>query len=485
MKADWPDALIALYLKWNCLTNVIHMNSVSISRLFVVLAFVSVLFGSAAAADMPPATRPKPLSISIEDAVSIGMRQNRELEIARLDKRIAGQKIRESWSEVLPHISSNVSYTRSIEPSLLFLPENSFPGISGPLRISSDNSVVGTLKVDQNIFKLSAIAGIRASSLVKKISEESYRQSSAEVETNIRKAYYDALISREKVALVEQSLSRWEEARKDTNALFRQGVAADIDTLKAFLSVENLKPDLIKARSSVMIASTRLKNAMGIDQSTEIELSDKLIYHEQSLPPDLGAACAEALEKRPDVRSLTLQLKAEDEKVMAARSEGMPSLAAFGQLQMQSQFNDDQSPDVNGWPTTSSVGLQLSVPIFSGFGTSARIEQSKISRLQTRTRLEDLKEQVRADVEIRLWNLLEARKRIEVQSKTISVAERSYRITMLRLREGIGSRLELTDAELQLNTAKTNYLQAVYDYLVASVEFDKSLGRVVPINRKS
>jgi outer membrane protein TolC len=420
------------------------------------------------------------MAISIEDAVGIGMKQNRDIEIARLDQRMAGQKVRESWAEVLPHLTSNVTYTRSIEPSLLFLPENTFPGVSGPLKISSDNTIVGTLKLEQNIFKLSAIAGIRAASLVKKISQEAYRQSCATVETNIRKAYYDALISHEKVRLVEQSIARWEDARRDTNALFRQGVAADIDTLKAFLSVENLKPDLIRARSEVMTASTRLKNVIGVDQSTVLELTDKLVYKDQSVPPDLSVAYAEALNRRPDVRSLMLQLEAEGEKVMAARSEGMPTLGAFGLLQKQSQFNDNQPMNVNGWPTTSSVGLQLSVPIFSGFGTSARIEQAKITKLQTKTRLEDLKEQVRAEVEIRIWNLLEARKRIEVQSKTISVAERSYRITRLRLREGVGSRLELSDAELQLNTAKINYLRAVYDYLVASVELEKSLGRTVP-----
>ncbi|NTU94247.1 MAG: TolC family protein [Chlorobiaceae bacterium] len=456
------------------------MNSVIISRFTAFMLLFMTSIGTVWAVDKPA---PKPASrlvISIEDAVGIGMKRNRELEIARLDQRMAGQKARESWAEVLPHVTSSVTYTRTIEPSLLFLPENTFPGISGPIRIGSDNSVVGTLRVDQNIFKLSAIAGIRASSLVKKISKESFRQSSADVEANIRKAYFDALIAREKLVLVEQSIARWDESRRDTNALFRQGVAADIDTLKAYLSVENLKPDLIRARSSVMTASTRLKSVMGIEQETELELTDRLLYQDRPVPADLPTAYAEALKNRPDVRSLTLQLEAEDEKVTAVRSEGMPSLSAFGQMQMQSQFNDDQSPDVNGWPTTSSVGLQLSVPIFSGFGTSAKIEQSKINRMQTRTRLEELKEKVRADVEIRLWNLLEARKRIEVQSRTISVAERSYRITTLRMREGIGSRLELTDAELQLNTAKTNYLQAVYDYLVASVELEKSLGRIAP-----
>jgi len=97
--------------------------------------------------------------------------------------------------------------------------------------------------------------------------------------------------------------------------------------------------------------------------------------------------------------------------------------------------------------------------------------------MQTRTRVEDLKANIRAEVEVRLLNFRESQKRIDVQSKTISVAERSYKISLLRFKEGIGSRLELTDAELQLNKAKTNYLQAVYDYLVASVQLDRALGR--------
>ena len=97
--------------------------------------------------------------------------------------------------------------------------------------------------------------------------------------------------------------------------------------------------------------------------------------------------------------------------------------------------------------------------------------------MQTRTRVEELKANIRAEVEVRILNLRESQKRIGVQSTTISVAERNYKISLLRFKEGIGSRLELTDAELQLNKAKTNYLQALYDYLVASVQLDKALGR--------
>jgi outer membrane protein TolC len=460
----------------------------SLHRLFSFLAIFlfSVSAGRAEAASTP-AGKP-PLTISLEDAVRIGMKQNRDLEIAKLDRQMAGQKVRESWSEVLPHLTSGMTYTRTLKPTVMFLPGSLFglpDGGSRAIEVSQDNSSMVSLNLSQNIFKLSAFAGIKASSLVRKISDESFRQTNAEVVTSIRRAYYDALIASEKRKLVEQSIARWDESRKDTGSLFRQGVAADIDTLKAWLSVENLKPDLIRAQNNVAISSTKLKTVMGIDQDTEIVLSDSLVFHETESPRNVAAAYGEALEKRPDVRSLSLQLDAEKHKVTAARSEGMPTLSAFGSLDAQTQFSDKTAVDQTRWPVSSSVGLQLSVPIFSGFGTSARIEQAKIARLQTRTRFEELKSQVRADVEVRLSNLVEARRRIDVQSKTIAVAERSYRITRLRLREGIGSRLELTDAELQLNTAKTNYLQAVYDYLVAAAEMEKSLGRVSPEDLKS
>mgnify|MGYP001806100226 FL=1 len=448
----------------------------------LVLFFVCSIPGYAETKPEPLAKQP--LVISLDDAVRIGEQHNRELEIARLDRKMAGQKVRESWAEVLPHLSSSLTYTRTLKPSVMFLPVGALTGNPSlgtqAIEISSDNSSIASLNLSQNIFKLSAFAGIKAAGLVRQISDQSFRQTNAGVVTSIRRAYYDVLIATEKRKLVEQSISRWEAARKDTNALFRQGVAADIDTLKAWLSVENLRPDLIRAQNNEAITATNLKRVMGIDQETPLTLTSSLAFHEIAVPKSVAVAYGEALDKRPDVRSLSLQAEAENAKVMAARSEGLPVLSAFGQLDAQTQFNDGESISSTRWPVSSTAGLQLSVPIFSGFATSARIQQAKIERLQTRTRYEDLKSQVRADVEVRLSNVIEARKRIDVQSKTIAVAERSYRITTLRLREGIGSRLELTDAEFQLDTAKTNYLQAVYDYLVASAELEKSLGRIDP-----
>ncbi len=434
-----------------------------------------------ASSAMYAAELPESAPVTLDEAVRIGLAKSRTLEIARLDRQLAGQKIRETWSSVLPQVSTTLNYTRSLKPSILFFP-NIFQGGNGSsftaLEISADNAATATIDIRQPIFNGAAFAGIRAAGVVRRMSDEAYRNAEGTVIADIKMAYFDALISRDQLKLIEQSIARWEESRKDTKAMFRAGVAADLDTLKAYLSVENLRPDYIQAEHRVAITMTRLKNVMGIPAESNLVLQSKLEIPEVSYPKDVLSAYGEALRLRPDLHQLSLQVMAENENIAAARAEHYPLLSAFGKLESQTAFNDNTSLATSRWPVSSAVGLQVTMPIFTGFRISSKVEQAKIAQLQTRTRVEDLKANIRAEVEVRLSTLHESRKRIEVQTKTISVAERSYKISLLRFREGIGSRLELTDAELQLNKAKTNYLQAVYDYLVATVQLDRTLGRL-------
>ena len=455
------------------------MRTVKEYLLHLVVATVVAFFPALIFAAEGNADKVQVLTLSLDGAVSTGLDRNRDLQVAKLDRDIADQKVREAWAGVLPQLDAGFDYTRTLEPSVIY-----FPDITGsdstrliPLEISQDNAMVASLSLSQPVFNLKAVAGIRASSAVKKISMETYRQTEANVITEIKTAYYNVLIADEQVTILEQSISRWETALRDSRSLFREGVAADIDTLKAFLSVENIRPDLIQARNRAAVARTQLKNTVGVDPQKNIILSDSLVYRPGRYPDDLSLAYTEALLARPEVRQLELQIEAESQNVNAARAERFPAVTAVGQLQAQTQFEDGVGIGDTDWPVTSSVGLQVSLPLFTGFRISSQVEQAKLGRLQSMTRLEDLKADIRAEVEMKLSDLDESRKRIEVQDRTIRTAERSYEITLLRFREGIGSQLELSDAELQLNRAKTNYLQAVYDYLIARVECDKALGR--------
>ena len=450
------------------------------NRFRQILSFLLPILILTASSHLYAAALPANASLTLDDAVTIGLQRSRTLEIARLERDMTSQIIRETWAKVLPQVSSDFTYTRSLKPSVLFFPDI-FNGGNGntftPLVISADNAATATLNIRQALFNGSAIAGIKAAGILRKMSHEAYRNSEAAVIADIKISYFDALISRDQLKLIEQSMARWEESRKDTKAMFRQGLAADIDTLKACLSVENLRPDLIQAENRVATSMTKLKKAIGIPLDSTIVLTGKLELSSAAYPTEIAAAYHEALDQRPDLHQLSLQVQAEGEKVSAATADRYPVISAFGQLETQTAFNDNVHTSQSRWPVSTAVGLQLSLPLFTGYRTSAQIQQARITQMESRARVEDLKATIQAEVEVRLLNFRETQKRIEVQSRTINVAERSYKISQLRFKEGIGSRLELTDAELQLNKAKTNYLQAIYDHLIAAIHLDKSLGR--------
>lgn len=171
--------------------------------------------------------------------------------------------------------------------------------------------------------------------------------------------------------------------------------------------------------------------------------------------------------------------KLNQEQIAIQSAERLPKLSAIGLLQSQAQANDFRLDNYH-WPVSSYLGLQLNVPVFTGFRAVSKVRQAEITRQQSETQLANLKELVRAEVKISLSSVEEAHLRIHSQRQTVSTAELGYRITRDRWKQGIASRLDLSDAELSLTQAKSNYLQAVYNYLVASVELDKAAGQIRP-----
>lgn len=436
-----------------------------------------------------PVLSAQPLNLSLRDAVTIALKKNRELEVARLEKERSNELVRQAWGDALPTISATARYIRNIELPVTYFPSfqpiivgGQFQGFqfgpTTPITIGLDNSVTTTLSISQTLFKGSVYAGIRATKIADELSKEQFVGAKAKTISEVRKAYYDVLIANEQKKLIEQSISRGMDAHKDSRLLFQQGLAADIDTLRTFLAVENLRPNLIKAANGVEVAKTVLITKMGINKTEQIVLTDSLSYADDGQLISFDEAYTTAISERPEVKQLSLQVKAGDEYVNAAFSDFLPTLTAFGQVQLQSQFSDKDKVGDTHWPRSTYVGLELSLPIFSGFKTTAKVQQAEIEKMQVQTQLENTKEVIRSEIKVTLTNVAEAKKRIDVQRKTVQTAERSYAITRSRRAQGIGSQLELTDSELQLNQAKTNYLQAIYDYLTARVDLEKALGKI-------
>lgn len=418
--------------------------------------------------------------LTIENAVKLAIDKNRDLQVATLETTKAAQKVQEARGYALPTVAASAQYLYYFNKQVSFLP-GSFVGLGdnelATFRVGGSNAFLGGVAVSQPLFQASVRSGIKVAQLDGLATEQALADVRASVVTDVKKAYLDVLITQEQLRLQQQSIARNEQALKDARSLLAQGRASRVDTLRAFVTLENLRPTLIQLTNRIGITKTVLKRTVGLDEREEVELQDSLRYDDALFVTPGADAFLDAVQARPEVRRLELVEQLNREQIALQTAEKQPKLSAIGLVQSQSQANNFRVDNYR-WPVSSYLGLQVNVPIFTGFRMNSRIQQAQITRQQSETQLANLKEIVRAQVKIGLANVQEARLRILTQQQTISVAELGYRITRDRWKQGIASRLDLTDAELSLTQAKSNYLQAVYDYLTAAVELDKVLGRI-------
>jgi outer membrane protein TolC len=425
-------------------------------------------------------------SLSVVDAVALATAKNAQIRIASLEVTKSGYAVREAWGNLLPTISAEATYTRYMKLAVFFFPTVSvdpttgtfaFTEPSSPIEMGAKNDYAGYIGAAMPLYRGEVYAGIRAAKAKEQMSIEDVRVGKSEIITAVKKTYYQILLLCEQKNLVEQSMARIQETLNEARNLYHQGFATDVDTLHAFVALENQKPVLIKLENAILSSTAMLKILIGVPSEEQIALNDSLRF-DQSTVLLYESAYRSALTIRPDVQKLSYQIQAADALKDLEFAGHLPSLVLFGRVQVQEQQNDFTLANYT-WPTSSMVGLQLSVPLFSGFRTDARVQQAEVTRLQAETQFNNLKDIVGTEIQVALGNRSEAQKRLESSRTTVQAAERSYQKTRSRWQQGLCKQIEVSDANLMLNQAKLDHLQATADCIIAQTELEKATGTLV------
>jgi len=232
----------------------------------------------------------------------------------------------------------------------------------------------------------------------------------------------------------------------------------------------------MQAEDNYKLAIVGLKIAIGLNSDVEIKVLGKLKYDENAQIPTLDQALTELLAHNSTLRKLYFQTQMTKTSVELAKAEFYPSLVAFGNYQYQAQANDFKFSDYY-WVKTSMVGLQLQVPLFHGLSRMAKVQQAELSHRQVVEQQNAVSEAVKTQLHSVLYQMAQAQKRIEVQKKSIEQAELGYKIAQTRYKNGLGTQLEINDAEVALTQTRFNYAKAVYDFLVATVDYEQLVGK--------
>ncbi len=343
-------------------------------------------------------------------------------------------------------------------------------------RFGGKDQLSGLLSAVQPLYNPQAFPSLQRSRLQEQDSRVALQGKQIEVLSSIQQTYLKILVLNERIKLQKESISRNQRVLQDSKSLFLQGKGLRVDTLRAYTAVKNLEPDLARLSYAVQTTKLQLKAQIGVDSLEDLILTDSLVVPNPGPLPAEEEVYAEAKNNNPYYQSLVLQEQISAQQVRVTSGVRKPTLSAVAQYQVQTQTNRFDYGNAY-YPSSSFVGLQFSVPLFTGLGNQARVRQAAASRDQSALALQNAYKQLHAQVHEALSGNNEAMLRLDNTAIVKQTAELSYTIVQYRYKKGIASRLELNDAELALSTAQSNYLEAVYDYLSARIVLNRLMGK--------
>jgi outer membrane protein TolC len=343
-------------------------------------------------------------------------------------------------------------------------------------RFGGEDQLAAVVMATQPLLNPQAYPSIQKARLREQESSLQFRARQLETVALVKQTYLQALVLNERIKIQRESIQRNELALRDARSLFAQGKGLRVDTLRAFTFVKNLEPVLLKLQFAEQTSKIQLKALLGIDSLTDIQLSDSLYLREVSTLPDEDEVYTEARTHNPSYQIIALQQEIAGRQEKIAAGNRLPTISAVGAYQVSSQT---QNMDYSNayFPGSSFVGIQVAVPLFTGMSNQAKVRDASIERNQWELRATDAYEQLRATTHQLVANSRESLIRLQTTATVSETARLSYSIVEYRYKKGVSSRLELTDAELALATAQTNYLEAVYDYLSARIALLRLMGR--------
>jgi outer membrane protein TolC len=422
----------------------------------------------------------QPRQLSLKEALNLTLTNNREIKISSMDVDRSEQLTEVAKSASLPSagISAQVYH---------YFYEAPFFGIGGnggnSDKISFDrfggrDQAGATAWINQPLFNAAIKPGIINAKLQERQSRLSVIDKQTDIAAILKQTYIRILVLHERIKLQKESLARNEKALQDAKSLLAQGRALRVDTLRAYTSVKNLEPDLLKLSYAIEIGKQQLRTLTGLDSLQEIELTDSLILPE-GVPVLFREeeVYNEAKLHRADLQSLDLQQQQSDQQIRIAAAAMKPSISLTAQYLIQTQTNKFDYLNAF-YPSTPFVGAQITVPVFNGNSNKAKVKKAHIEKDQSALRSQQAYEELRSSVKQAVANVHETAARIQTNDNVRKTAKLSYEITQYRYAKAVASRLELTDAELAYTQAQSNYLEAVYDYLSANIEVERTIGVV-------
>ncbi|MEE6187156.1 hypothetical protein PIECOFPK_00284 [Mycovorax composti] len=439
---------------------------------------------------------------SLEEALAYAEKNNVQVKNALLDIDLQQQVNREVTGMAYPQISANGNITYNPNVAVQRFPNFFAPAIIGVLKeldvrdgsgqpIDEDpnadygfiDAQFGTkwtsnagVSLSQILFDGQVFTGLQARKTLIDYKQKAAEVTFEQIKLNITKIYYQLILSKTQIALLDSNLALLEKNKHDTKIMYDNGFAEKLDIDRLDVQITNLKSQRAQIVNSVNNGYLGLKMLIGMPMQDQLYLTDTLT--DDSIRDGVLEAMSFDYAERKDFQSALLGEKLNQYDIQRYQYSKIPTLSLSGNY-MKMAMENTLKRTMNGmWFTASSIALNLHVPLFTGFATNAKIAQARIRLRQTQNQIEALKLTIDQERESAINTFKSAIADMDYQKQNMLLAEKVYQQTKKKYEVGTGSQLEIDNARIQLQTAQTNYYNALYNAVIAKVDFLKASGKL-------
>lgn len=429
------------------------------------------------------------LTIDLKKAIEIALSENPTVKVA--DKEIEKKKYAQkgSYAALFPQVNFSADYNRTLKKQVMYLDGigggsgegESTPGgesaadMSKGIEVGRANNWSTGFNASLPLVAPTLWKSLSISALDVELAVEQSRSSKIVMVNQIKKGFYAVLLASDSYTVFKESYDNAMQNYVDIKNKYDQGLVAEYDLIRADVTVKNSEPNMLQAENALVLAHWQLKALMGVDLEMVISCEGQLNDFEPELFGDYLATDT-SLVNNSDLKQIELQTQQLKKTLDMQKFEYLPTLSLTGMYQWSSMNNDFKFKDYR-WNPYSTVGVSLSIPIFSGGKKLYTIKQTKTSIIQTNLQQQDTERNLKLAVKQQMDNMKTCVKRFDAAQKGVEQAIKGYAISQKRYDTGAGTLLEMNDSELALTQARLNFNQSIYDYMIAKAEIEKIIGQ--------
>jgi outer membrane protein TolC len=436
---------------------------------------------------------------SVKQAVDYALKNSVDVRNALLNLQIQKQTNREITSAAFPQISGGVSANYFPNVAVQSFPNFIAAATYGVLekervKDGNGNSIIspsdfgfvqaqfgtnytasGGVDISQLLFDGQVFVGLQARDASLDFIKKQTAVTEEMINVNVQKIYYQLVVGRQQITSIDANIDRFQKLLTDTKEIYNNGFAEKLDVDKVSVQLNNLLTEKLKVENQLRAGNASLKFLLNMPQKDTLVLTDSLTEEELKnniLDKNYNYA------DRKEYQLLEVGKKLGEYNIKRYQLSYLPTVALYGNYYKNAQRNKFNFFNDGQWFTSSLIGMKISVPIFDGFAKAARVNKTKLELQQTNNTMEQLKAAIDNDVEQANLKFSSSIITMDNQKKNMELAAKVYNTTKLKYEQGLGSNQEIYTAQTELKVSQNNYYGALYDAIIAKIDFLKAVGKL-------